>query len=92
MSYKNDESVGIADLRARSSFHAQSPRPPEKGSPRFSQRPTNFRVSNRVSALTVPAKREFTVEPLDVDTLRPLIDLAYWSTFLGKHSSSHTIF
>ena len=29
-----------------------------------------------------PSKRSFVVEPLQVDTLRPLVDLAYWSTFL----------
>jgi hypothetical protein len=51
------------------------------------KRPTSSKVSKkhldqRLNRLTQPAKREIAVETLEVDTLRPLVDLAYWSTFL----------
>ena len=35
-----------------------------------------------LNRLTRPPARAFNVGPLEVDTLRPLVDLAYWSTFL----------
>ena len=35
-----------------------------------------------INRLTRPPARAFNVGPLEVDTLRPLVDLAYWSTFL----------
>ena len=38
--------------------------------------------ARNVKRLMKPSKRSFVVEPLQVDTLRPLVDLAYWSTFL----------
>ena len=40
------------------------------------------KVSHHLNNLTKLPKRGYTVEPLQVDTLRPLVDLSYWSTFL----------
>ena len=39
-------------------------------------------MERKLQRLTEPARRDFTVETLEVDTLRPLVDLAYWSTFI----------
>ena len=66
----------------------KKPKRPAKGKKKGGRRtgPGSKRLTKQMEAnverLHQPSQREYHVEPLSVDTLRPLVDLAYWSTFL----------